>query len=101
MAPTNKQTSPTIPTKAPTIAPNATNLNGPGPPDHLDIFETNIKEEDYNIINICPFEETFMASNNNKYKHIYYIGQVKDVNINPYGEVASLIVTLTSRLPKL
>ena len=46
--------------------------------------ETNIKEQDYNIINICPFEETFMASNNNKYKHIYYIGQVKDVNINPY-----------------
>ena len=63
--------------------------------------ETNIKEEDYNIINICPFEETFMASNNNKYKHIYYIGQVKDVNINPYGEVASLIVTLISLLPKL
>jgi ADP-ribose pyrophosphatase YjhB (NUDIX family) len=43
--------------------------------------ETNVSENDYNIINICPFEETFMASNNNKYKHIYYIGQVKDTII--------------------
>ena len=25
-----------------------------------------------------------MASNNNKYKHIYYIGQVKDESIQPY-----------------
>ena len=44
--------------------------------------ETNINETNYSIINISPFEETFLASNNNKYKHIYYIGQMKD-NINP------------------
>lgn len=40
--------------------------------------ETNVSDQSYNIINISPFEETFLASNNNKYKHIYYIGQLKD-----------------------
>lgn len=46
--------------------------------------ETNVDEKNYSIINISPFEETFLASNNNKYKHIYYIGQMKDEIIPIY-----------------
>ena len=49
--------------------------------------ETNINEKEYDIVNIAPFEETYLASNNLKYKHIYYISQMKDkhsdVYINP------------------
>jgi 8-oxo-dGTP pyrophosphatase MutT (NUDIX family) len=44
--------------------------------------ETSIKDEEYNIINISPLEETYLASNNLKYKHIYYIGQIKNRDIN-------------------
>ena len=43
--------------------------------------ETNIK--DYNIINMTPSEEIYLASNNLKYKHIYYISQIKNNNIIP------------------
>jgi 8-oxo-dGTP pyrophosphatase MutT (NUDIX family) len=42
--------------------------------------ETNINEVNYNIINMTPLEETYMASNNLKYKHIYYISQIKNNN---------------------
>ena len=42
--------------------------------------ETNIKTDDYNIINMTPLEEIYLASNNLKYKHIYYISQIKDNN---------------------
>lgn len=44
--------------------------------------ETNITEDLYNIINMIPLEETYMASNNLKYKHIYYISQIKDNYLN-------------------
>ena len=30
---------------------------------------------------MTPMEETYLASNNLKYKHIYYISQIKDNNI--------------------
>ena len=40
--------------------------------------ETNICMDNYNIINITPLEETYLASNNLKYKHIYYISQIKN-----------------------
>jgi 8-oxo-dGTP pyrophosphatase MutT (NUDIX family) len=40
--------------------------------------ETNISMNDYNIINMTPLEETYLASNNLKYKHIYYISQIKN-----------------------
>ena len=40
--------------------------------------ETNLKTDEYTIINISPLEETYLASNNLKYKHIYYISQIKD-----------------------
>ena len=40
--------------------------------------ETNILNANYNIINMTPLEETYLASNGLKYKHIYYIGQIKD-----------------------
>ena len=43
--------------------------------------ETNIVQEDYNIVNMTPLEETYLASNNLKYKHIYYISQIKNNNI--------------------
>lgn len=39
--------------------------------------ETNITQSDYYIINMTPLEETYLASNNLKYKHIYYISQIK------------------------
>ena len=42
--------------------------------------ETNINEDDINIINMTPLEEAYMASNGLKYKHIYYISQIKDNN---------------------
>jgi hypothetical protein len=37
---------------------------------------------DYNIINMTPLEEIYLASNNLKYKHIYYIGQIDDSESN-------------------
>jgi 8-oxo-dGTP pyrophosphatase MutT (NUDIX family) len=40
--------------------------------------ETLISIDNINIINITPMEETYIASNNLKYKHIYYISQIKD-----------------------
>jgi len=40
--------------------------------------ETNIAETNYNIVNMTPIEETYLASNNLKYKHIYYISQIKN-----------------------
>ena len=44
--------------------------------------ETMITNEDYNIVNISPLEETYIASNNLKYKHIYYISELKNKNID-------------------
>jgi 8-oxo-dGTP pyrophosphatase MutT (NUDIX family) len=46
--------------------------------------ETNIEDCEYTIINMTPLEETYMASNNLKYKHIYYISQIKDNDLAPY-----------------
>ena len=43
--------------------------------------ETNLSFDDINIINMTPLEETYIASNNLKYKHIYYISQIKNKNI--------------------
>ena len=40
--------------------------------------ETNINCNEINIINMTPLEETYMASNNLKYRHIYYISQIRD-----------------------
>lgn len=37
--------------------------------------ETNLKTEDYHILNMLPLEETYLSNNNSKYKHIYYISQ--------------------------
>lgn len=41
--------------------------------------ETNLTEEYYNILNIIPFEESYMAINSIKYKHIYYTGQINNL----------------------
>ncbi len=38
--------------------------------------ETNLNQNDYQIINLSPLEELFMGINNVRYKNIYYIGQV-------------------------
>jgi 8-oxo-dGTP pyrophosphatase MutT (NUDIX family) len=40
--------------------------------------ETNINSNEINIINMTPLEETYLASNNLKYRHIYYVSQIKD-----------------------
>jgi len=42
--------------------------------------ETGILENYYSILNTIPVEETYMAINNMKYKHIYYIGQIHNNN---------------------
>jgi 8-oxo-dGTP pyrophosphatase MutT (NUDIX family) len=42
--------------------------------------ETSINYDDINIINMTPLEEAYMASNGLKYKHIYYVSQIKDNN---------------------
>jgi 8-oxo-dGTP pyrophosphatase MutT (NUDIX family) len=44
--------------------------------------ETSLTQDFYNILNITPLEETYLATNNIKYKHIYYISQINDNNIN-------------------
>ena len=43
--------------------------------------ETKIEYDNINIINMTPLEETYIASNGLKYKHIYYISQIKNKNI--------------------
>ena len=43
--------------------------------------ETTISMDNINIINMTPLEETYIASNSLKYKHIYYISQIKNKNI--------------------
>jgi 8-oxo-dGTP pyrophosphatase MutT (NUDIX family) len=40
--------------------------------------ETNLKNDDYIILNMSPLEETYLSTNSSKYKHIYYIGQTKN-----------------------
>ena len=40
--------------------------------------ETNINSNEINILNMTPLEETYLASNNLKYRHIYYLSQIKD-----------------------
>ncbi len=37
--------------------------------------ETNLKENDYQVINLSPIEEVFRGINGTLYKHIYYISQ--------------------------
>ena len=43
--------------------------------------ETLIDSFNINIINMTPLEETYIASNNLKYKHIYYVSQIKNNDI--------------------
>jgi 8-oxo-dGTP pyrophosphatase MutT (NUDIX family) len=44
--------------------------------------ETNVNESLYHILNLSPIEEIFLASNNIKYKHIYYIAQsISDIDL--------------------
>ena len=40
--------------------------------------ETNLKNDNYVILNMSPLEETYLSTNSSKYKHIYYIGQIKN-----------------------
>ncbi len=42
--------------------------------------ETSIRVNEISIINMIPLEETYIASNSLKYKHIYYISQIIDMN---------------------
>jgi 8-oxo-dGTP pyrophosphatase MutT (NUDIX family) len=43
--------------------------------------ETTISTNNINIVNMTPLEETYIASNSLKYKHIYYIAQIKNKNM--------------------
>jgi 8-oxo-dGTP pyrophosphatase MutT (NUDIX family) len=43
--------------------------------------ETTIPFDNIHIINMTPLEETYIASNSLKYKHIYYISQIKNNNL--------------------
>lgn len=43
--------------------------------------ETGIDHDKLDIIhNIKPFSETFIGTNGKKYKHVYYIGSLEDIN---------------------
>ena len=42
--------------------------------------ETNILPNEYHILNMNPLEETYLSTNYSKYKHIYYISQINDIN---------------------
>ncbi len=51
--------------------------------------ETGLIENDYHILNIIPLEELFMGSNQIRYKHTYYFGQIlkfKNLEINLNNE---------------
>jgi 8-oxo-dGTP pyrophosphatase MutT (NUDIX family) len=61
--------------------------------------ETNLKEEDYKIIHISPQEETYMATNSIKYRHIYYISQIYNsvhhsvsISLDPNNECQNMEV---------
>ena len=43
--------------------------------------ETGLNNELYHILNMSPLEETYLSTNNMKYKHIYYIGQINNNEI--------------------
>ena len=44
--------------------------------------ETGLLYDSYHILNMTPLEETYLSTNNLKYKHIYYIGQINDYENN-------------------
>jgi len=62
--------------------------------------ETGVKSIDYNILHIKPVCESFMGTNNIRYKHIYYIAKAKDTlgdtieidtnNINQISEISDI-----------
>ena len=44
--------------------------------------ETNIQESDFDILDIKPFVENYIGTNGIRYKHIYYLAQIKkDINL--------------------
>jgi 8-oxo-dGTP pyrophosphatase MutT (NUDIX family) len=45
--------------------------------------ETTIPIQDIHIVNMTPLDETYIASNGLKYKHIYYISQIKNNHFIP------------------
>ena len=42
--------------------------------------ETNITIDDYDLLDIKPFEEEYTGSNNTVYKNVYYIAKIKNNN---------------------
>ena len=62
--------------------------------------ETGIDETKYKLLNIKPISESFIGTNNIRYKHIYYIGEAKDTvpnklsidksNINMVSEISNI-----------
>jgi 8-oxo-dGTP pyrophosphatase MutT (NUDIX family) len=46
--------------------------------------ETGINENLYNILNMTPIEETYLATNNLKYRQIYYVAQIKNKDTELY-----------------
>ena len=40
--------------------------------------ETGLKPFQYNLVSIKSFNESFFGSNNIRYKHVYYLGELLD-----------------------
>ena len=60
--------------------------------------ETGIDESQYTILNLKPIEETFIGTNDVKYKHIYYLARCKhyidlqldSTNLDQMAEVSKI-----------
>jgi 8-oxo-dGTP pyrophosphatase MutT (NUDIX family) len=60
--------------------------------------ETGLFENDYEIFNISPLEETYYGSNQICYKHIYYFAQTKELknveinsnNVHQFNEIGDI-----------
>jgi len=52
--------------------------------------ETGLNIDLYHILNMTPLEETYLSTNNLKYKHIYYIGQINDNESKIYIDQTNL-----------
>ena len=57
--------------------------------------ETGIIKDDYDLIDISPINETFLGTNNIRYKHIYYIAKAKNdilpiIDIDNYEQICEI-----------
>ena len=58
--------------------------------------ETSLKQDDYQIINLSPFDELFMGMNNIRYKNIYYVSQIckkVDLKVDEHNELQKIEIS--------